>query len=309
MKSFVFLLAGLISPILHADLAPSDVTQVVLLGTGTPFPDPSRSGPGVAIVVNDQPYLVDFGAGIVRQTAAATPQYGGKVKGLEVTRLSRAFLTHLHSDHAIGLADLIFSPWNMGRREPLQVYGPKGIENMVEHTLKAFEDDIKYRLYSAQPANNTGWIANAYAIEPGVVYKDKNVEVEAFRVTHGTWPNAFGYRFTTPDRVIVISGDARADPEVEKHFRGADILIHEAYADAGLKRFYAGRDDEAFWIAYHSSNHTSGIELGEIANRVKPKLLVLYHLLPFGTSGQTILDEVKSKFDGEAVVGNDLDVF
>ena len=90
-----------------AALAPSETTQVVLLGTGTPNADPARSGPAVAIVVNDTPYLVDFGAGVVRQAAAMSPSYGGPIAGLEVDKLSHAFLTHLHSDHTVGLPDLL----------------------------------------------------------------------------------------------------------------------------------------------------------------------------------------------------------
>ena len=106
----VALALSLVAPC-SAELAASNTTQVVMLGTGTPNADPERSGPAVAIVVNDTPYLVDFGPGVVRRAAAMSPSYGGSIEGLEVDRLRHAFLTHLHSDHSAGLADLILTPW------------------------------------------------------------------------------------------------------------------------------------------------------------------------------------------------------
>lgn len=287
----------------HSEIQPSTTTQVVMLGTGTPFPDPERSGPGVAIVVNDTPYIVDFGPGIIRRAAASSPEYGGSVKGLDVKRIKRAFLTHLHSDHTTGYPDLIFTPWPLGRDEPLEVYGPEGIVEMTAHVLKAYDHDIKYRLYGLEPANNQGWRVNAHAVKEGIVYQDENVIVEAFRVKHGSWPNAFGYRFTTPDRVIVISGDAAPDANIEKYSRSADILIHEVYSVAGLKKL------TPFWQNYHRNNHTSAHELGELASRVKPKQLVLYHIVFFGSSGEEIIGEVRERYNGDVVFANDMDVF
>src|SRR6202521_6041108 len=111
-------------------------TRVVLLGTGTPRADPSRSGPATAIVVNDTPYLVDAGPGIVRRAAAAVLDRG--VTALDVTNLRIVFLTHLHSDHTVGLPDLILSPWTLGRRVALEAYGPPGIIAMALHLLEAY---------------------------------------------------------------------------------------------------------------------------------------------------------------------------
>jgi ribonuclease Z len=286
-----------------AQLAPSEVTQVVMLGTGTPNPDPERSGPAVAIVVNGTPYLVDFGPGVVRRAAAMSPSYGGPMEALEIKNLRHAFLTHLHSDHSAGLSDLILTPWVLERDQPLQLYGPDGIGEMASHVLKAYRADIDYRVYGLEPANNEGWRVHSHQIEEGVVFEDENVRVEAFRVRHGTWPNAFGYRFTTPDRVIVISGDAAPDENLEKHAKDADILIHEVYSVEGF-----GRRDP-YWQRYHSTNHTSAHELGELAERVKPGLLVLYHVLFWGASEETVLNEVREKFSGEVVLADDFDVF
>ncbi|MEM7430996.1 MAG: MBL fold metallo-hydrolase [Pseudomonadota bacterium] len=293
---FIILLAGTAQ-------AETSVTQVVLLGTGTPNAEPNRSGAAIAIVVNDVPYLVDFGPGVVRRAAAASPRYGGPVAGLDIANLRIAFLSHLHSDHTAGLPDLLLTPWVEGRDVPLQLYGPDGIEEMAHHIVQAYEADIDYRLHGSQPANEDGWRIEAYTLDEGVVYKDEQVTVEAFRVRHGSWENAFGFRFTTPDRVIVISGDAAPDDNLERYAKGADILLHEVYSDSG----FLTRPPE--WQAYHRTNHTSASELGEIAERAKPGLLVLYHILFWGSSGETLLEEVRSTYSGEVVLGNDLDVY
>ncbi len=122
---------------------PTSRTQVVLLGTGTPPADPDRSGPATAIVVSGTAYLVDFGAGVVRRAKAAVADRG--ITALEPTNLRVVFVTHLHSDHTVGYPDLILTPWVLGRRVPLEVYGPSGIKAMTEHILKAYSADFETR--------------------------------------------------------------------------------------------------------------------------------------------------------------------
>jgi ribonuclease BN (tRNA processing enzyme) len=154
-------------------------TRVVLLGTGTPWPDPSRSGPATAIIVNDTPYLIDFGPGVVRRASAAY-ESGVTEIGFAGVNIKTVFLTHMHSDHTVGYPDLIFTPWVMDRREPLEVYGPKGIKAMTEHVLKAWQIDIDGRTNGINQRNATGYKVNAHEIAPGVVYRDNDVTVTAF---------------------------------------------------------------------------------------------------------------------------------
>src|SRR6476659_773851 len=116
-------------------------TQIVMLGTGTPRPNPDRSGPATAIIVNDTPYLVEFGPGVIRRVTAAYER-GVTALGYGGVNIKTVFLTHLHSDHTVGYPDLIFTPWVMGRKTPLEVYGPNGIKAMTKHVLKAWEVDI-----------------------------------------------------------------------------------------------------------------------------------------------------------------------
>ncbi len=286
-----------------AQIPTSEITKVVMLGTGTPGPDPARSGPSIAIVVRNTPYIVDFGPGVIRSSAALSPRFGGSIEGLWTHNIKRAFLTHFHSDHTAGYPDLILTPWPVGRDEPLEVYGPDGIVEMTAHILKAYQKDIHYRLYGQESTNDRGWRVNAHAIDEGVVYTDENVKVEAFRVRHGSWPNAFGYRFTTPDRTIVISGDSAPSETILEYSRGADILIHEVYP---LK---AGQGKDETWWSYIRANHTSSHELAELAAKAKPKLLILYHVLFWGTSPENLIDEFSGKYEGEIVLASDLDVF
>ena len=265
-----------------------------MLGTGTPNPDPDRSGPAVAVVASGQPYLVDCGPGVVRRAAAA---------GLEMPTLTRLFITHLHSDHTAGFADLILTPWVLERHDPLVVYGPPGIKEMTDHLLAAYDEDIQIRLHGSQPQNGTGIEVDVHEIEPGVIYRDDNVAVTAFAVSHGAWDHAFGYRFETSDRSIVVSGDTTPTEAVIEACDGCDVLVHEVYAKSGWDR----RTPD--WQAYHAASHTSGVELGELASRARPKLLILYHQLMWGATEDELLAEIREGFDGEVVFADDLDVY
>ena len=138
-------------------------TQVVVLGTGTPEPYPDRSGPAVAIVVNGAAYLVDCGPGIVRRAEAAE-QNG--IKALNVKNLKIVFITHLHSDHTLGYPDLIFSPWVLHRKVPLQAYGPHGLHRMTDHILKAWQEDIRVRTTGLEEADRTGYKVEVHEIFP-----------------------------------------------------------------------------------------------------------------------------------------------
>ena len=284
-------------------------TQVVLLGTGTPSPDPERSGPATAIIVNGTPYLVDFGPGVVRRAAAAS-QKG--VQALSVTNLRVAFLTHLHSDHTAGYPDLILTPWAVGRTRPLEVYGPKGLQDMTTHVLRAYREDIRIRLKDKEKLGAAdyaeGHKVRVHEIKPGIVYKDENVTVTAFLVNHGDVPQAFGYRFETPDRTIVISGDAAPSQSVIDHCRGCDVLIHEAYSM--LTYDYVS----PAYQEYRRKHHTSSLELAELAAKAGPKLLILYHRANPGGVGrpnpeEALLEEIRRVYSGKVVIGHDLDVY
>src|SRR5260370_19769089 len=289
---------------------PSSKTQVVLLGTGNPFPDPDRSGPATAIVVNGSAYLVDFGAGVVRRAKAAMFDKG--IPALEPTNLTIAFLTHLHSDHTVGYPDLIFTPWVMGRKVPLEVYGPKGIKVMTDHVLSAWQADIEERISteSWQPSNyGDTYKVNVHEITPGVIYKDANVTVTAFPTKHA-FRESYGYRFDTADRSIVISGDTSPTQATIDACHGCDVLIHEA----NTLEWLAKRPD---FQPYAAKYHTTTKQLAEIASKAKPHLLIIYHasivlrpgLRPQASSPAELFKEGIFWYKGDAGVGRDLDVY
>lgn len=275
-------------------------TKLIVLGSGTPNPDPSRAGSAYAVVVNETPYLIDFGPGVIRRAASLSPPWGGKIEAMTVKNFEHAFLTHIHSDHSAGLADLLLTPWIMGRDKKLNLFGPKGLKQMATSTLDAYKDDINYRIYGTQPSNKIGYKFNFHLLTEGLIYEDENVSVEAFTVPHGNFNDAYGFRFTSKDKVIVFSGDTGPSKTLEKYAAGADILVHEVYSNAG---FLKKTKD---WQIYHQGHHTSTFEVGEIASRAKPKLLLLSHILFWGSTVDEILKETQSTYSGEIKIAEDL---
>jgi len=290
-------------------------TKVVMLRTGTPNADPERSGPCVAIVVGDNSYLVDFGPGLVRRAAQA---YRNGINQLKTSNLKKAFLTHLHSDHSGGYSDLILTPWVLERDTPLKVYGPKGLKDMTEYVLMAYSSDINERIYGLEQANKDGIkvIVNEITPEYKKIYTDSHVEVFSIPVIHGSF-EAYGYKFVTQDKTIVVSGDTAPCDNLIKAAKGCDILIHEAYHTRGLQN----RTPQ--WQKYHSSVHTSALQLGKIAFQINPKLLVIYHQIYMTDINTRIphldkkisqiesemIADVKENFRGEVICAKDLKVY
>jgi ribonuclease BN (tRNA processing enzyme) len=295
-------------------------TRVILLGTGTPIPDPDRSGPATAVVVGNNAYLVDFGPGVVRRAEAALLQRG--ITALEPGNLKVAFVTHLHSDHTAGYSDLILTGWTSGRSTPLEVYGPTGLKAMTEHILEAYRIDIETRTNPEgnQRAISNGWKVNPHEIKAGIIYKDANVTVTAFPTKHAM--ESYGYRFDTSDRKIVISGDTSPTEETIKACSGCDILIH----DTQTLDLYAKMPERLH--SFVTKYHTTTAQLAALAAEAKPKLLVTYHTIAFrpgiaapkflssitatsaSRSTEEILqDEIGSRYSGQFVIGHDLDVY
>jgi ribonuclease BN (tRNA processing enzyme) len=285
----------------------TSTTKIVMLGTGTPGPDPDRSGPATAIVVNNTPYLIDFGPGVVRRVAAAYRK-GITAFGFGGANLTTAFLTHLHADHTAGYPDLILTPWIMGRSKPLEVYGPRGLRAMTRHVAKAWEIDIANRINGAERLGAVGGRVNVHEIKPGLIYKDSNVAVTAFSARHGEMKDAFAYRFETADRTIVVSGDTAPTEAMVKNSLDCDVLIHEAYSQETYRQV------SRKWQRYRRKYHTSSSELAALANKTKPALLVLYHRASPGGIGrpnseQVLLHEIRRTYKGKVVTGHDLDIF
>ncbi len=275
-------------------------TKLLVLGSGTPNPDPDRSGSAYAVVVNGKSYLVDFGPGVVRRASSFSPSWGGDFESMEIKNLEYAFLTHLHSDHSAGLADLILTPWVLERENSLKLFGPEGLENMATKITEAYLEDIDYRINGSQPSNLNGYKTEIKEISEGLIFQDKNIKVEAFLNNHGDFKNSFGFIFTTADKKIVFSGDTAYSEKLISIAKNADILVHEVYSEQGFK------EKSMDWQIYHKAHHTSSVDVGRIAQSTQPKKLVLSHILFWGKSEKSIIEEVKEHFKGNVLVAEDL---
>ena len=287
----------------NADTSTTEV-RLVILGTGTPNADPDRSGPALAVVAGGRAYLVDAGPGLVRRAAAASARHG--IEALAPHMLNRLFITHLHSDHTVGLPDVIFSPWVLERPDPIRIFGPPGTASMADHIQAAWREDVHMRLFGLEPHdyNRDAYRSPVTETTGGPVYEDENVRVTAIPVLHGSWPHPLGYRFEAAGRTIVISGDARPSESLVDACNGCDILVHEVYSAETFK----GRPPE--WQRYHADSHTSTVELADIATRARPALLVLYHQLYWGATDEDLLREIREAgYAGRVVSAADLDVY
>jgi ribonuclease BN (tRNA processing enzyme) len=276
--------------------------MAIVLRVGTPTITVDRSGTSIGIISGGTLYLFDAGAGVERRIFEA----GKELVASGVKELGPVFITHLHVDHTIGLAALYryhnFDPSDPTRvlnfgDSTFTVYGPPGIREVMDHLAGAFSPSAPGA--RGGPGREPTIQTRVVPAEGGEVHKDSRITVTAFNVIHkGTGP-WFGYRIQTPDRVIVISGDTRPADAVVKACSGCDILFHEVHGVAYGPEGPVGGGAEG---------HTSAAELGEIARRANPKLLVLYHQ-GFGDTKAALITEISKSFKGPVVYARDLDIF
>ena len=277
------------------------LTQVVVLGTGTPIPDAFRAGPSIAVIHNGESYLFDVGAGAVRQATIARYKYD--IPSLYPSEICCLFLTHLHSDHTLDLSELAHTLW-WRRSSSLKIWGPQGIDRIADGLLDLIAADAQFRIDGVQPvANPNGYKVRQENLQTGIVLTKDDLVIEAFLVNHGDINPAFVFKITTDDLSIVISGDTAYSKLVAEKAEGVDLLFHEVISLAGLEKNSPG------FQRYHNSVHTTSEELARLANIAQPKKLVLYHGLFYGTEESTVLDEIKALYNGEVVLASDLDKF
>ncbi|WP_156292100.1 MBL fold metallo-hydrolase [Oceanobacillus salinisoli] len=268
--------------------------KVTLLGTGSPVLSMDRLGNSTLVEVGEEKLLFDVGRGAALRLDQIDISPG---------MIDKLFITHLHHDHTVGFADLLITaavPDPRGNREgDLQVWGPKGTENMVNSTIKAFEVDIKIRK-KVEGASGLG--ATVQEIEEGVVYENNGVEVIAFNVDHGPMKPSLGYRINYKGRSVVISGDTTYSENLIKHAKGTDLLVQEVVVVKGPEEEYkseAHKNIEAY--------HTTPEQAGELFKEIDPKLAVFTHIATFLPEHEaTIVNRTKAIYDGEVILGEDL---
>jgi ribonuclease Z len=299
------------------DFSTSVTTKVLMLGTGNPVPYPHRSGTSIAVIVNEIPYVFDAGDGAFHAMGREMPYFGkSRVKGFTLTNdaANTLFITHLHSDHTLGVPAFLLGGWTLGGTRAKQVYGPPGTGELVEGILQAYRRDIDYRVYSPTQKNDTGWRAQAHEIsEEGLAYEDENVKVYAFRACHGLWPFPISYRLESPDRVVTISGDTTADCDgLKRAAEGTDILLIEGITHKGPeKNLDVWPQRTKISVAQQKAlMHSTTEEIAALANQVKPKILVTYHEQNFTTNPNQMEEELRQfGWRGKYISSRDGDIF
>ena len=267
--------------------------KVTLLGTGAPRPVMSRFGPSILVEAGKQKLIFDCGRG------AAQRLYQLKIPFSDITGL---FLTHLHSDHTVGIPDLWLTGWTMGRSTPLPVRGPEGTKAMMQHLQEAYAFDIHIRRDVDTKLPAAGAEVIAEDIQEGFVYQKDDVKVTAFLVDHGDIRPAFGYRIDYAGHSVTLSGDTRPSENLIKFAQGTDVLIHEVVdpsAFAGLSS--SDNPEQRKKIVGH---HTTAEEAGTIFARVKPKLAVYSHIVP--PDVPDVIPHTRKTYQGPLEVGEDL---
>jgi len=292
----------------------SGVTRLILLGTqGGPRINPERAEPANLLVVKGKPYLIDAGNGVARQLALAH---------FAPADIHQIFITHNHDDHNADWGTLMGLAWTNGNTKPTTVYGPPGTQSMLKGYLQYFAPNVAshWMESSRVPAES---IMQAKDIGgSGLVYQDDNIRVTAVENCHyhfdkGTpgygWQKSFAFRFQTPDRVIVFSGDTGQCGHVMSDFaKGADILVHEVIDLAAIERSLhatSSSPEQLERLMNHMrTEHTTAEQIGQVAHDAGVKRVVLSHLVAGGAAPNdaAYIAAVKSLYSGPVVVGKDL---
>jgi len=274
--------------------------QVVMLGVGNPPPLMHRFGPATLVIAGEQILLFDAGRGVTQRLWQEKIPLG---------RPDMVFLTHLHSDHVVGIPDLLLTGWlksPFGKRKgKFKITGPKGTASMMEHLVKAYEADISIRV-ADQKFTRVGVTPEAKDIEAGVVYEAGGVKVTAIEVNHGKLIKpAFGYRIDYKGRSVVISGDTKYHPPLAEAGKGTDLFIHAVAA--ATPELLASKK---MWRII-LDHHTEPEDVGRIFAAAKPKMGALYHLVTL-TNGKIkppkmsdLMARLKTTYKGPVTVGVD----
>lgn len=285
----VFVLVALASHSAHS--AFGQEIEVTLLGTGDPVPRVDRFGPSTLMEAGEQMLLFDAGRGAMQRIFQL---------GVSTADLDAIFLTHLHSDHLIGLVDLWLTGWVInGRDEPIRIYGPPGIRSLVGHLIQAFAFDIAIRTSEARRSPE-GVRIDVVEIADGFEWQADGVVVRAFAVDHGPVTPAFGYRLDFGGRSVVLSGDTRYSESLIRSSEGVDLLIHEVVE---APEDFKARNPNLPRLAHH----TQAADAGRVFKAVSPKLAVYSHLvLVDGFEAADLIPLTRKTYEGRVLVGEDL---
>jgi len=290
-----------------------DGLHVGLCGAGAPLPDPERSGPCVAVIAGDQLWVVDTGSGASR---------GLSRMRLPPGRIAGILLTHFHSDHIDGLGEVMLQRWAGGAHEdPVPVYGPKGVEMVVDGFKRAYALDAMYRIAhhgpKVVPAGGMGGVPHTFNApadgESETIVQIGDLTITTFSVQHAPVSPAVGYRFDYRGRSVLVSGDTAKSANVERFAKGVDLLVHEALSPElvgvmtrGAARVGATNVEKITRDIL--DYHTTPVEAAETAQAAGARSLLLYHIvppLPVAPLRDVFLAGVSEVYDGPVTIGTD----
>ena len=260
--------------------------KLTLLGTGGPAPRVERFGPSTLVQAGDKLFLFDCGWGAAQRLFQL-----GKLRDINAL-----FLTHLHSDHVVGIPDLWLTGWFEGRTTPLQVWGPAGTQGMMSHLQEAYQFDVQVRSGAPEHLPSSGVAVMAKIVAEGTVYDDGPVKIEAFNVDHGPVKPALGYKIQYAGHSLVISGDTRFSENLIRFAKGIDVLVHDGIAVPEAQRS-SERARSAMQLL------ATAEEAGQVFDRVKPRLALYTH---YNTAEDLVRQELAKTYSGPLEVGEDL---
>lgn len=295
-------------------------THLITLGTrGGPLPSKDRAQSSNLLIVNGIYYLIDAGDGVLRRLTQA---------GANFRQIGKVFITHEHDDHTAGLGTLMSVAWDFQRHDPIDVYGPPGTSALVKGAIQYFKGNAEIRWVEGR-RTPLGKVFVGHDVAPGVVYQDANIKVTAVENTHFHIPKgtpyygkykSYSYRFQTPDRLIVFTGDTGPSQAVTELAKGADLLVSEVGSAEDVKQTLIKNgtwqgmtaDQQTAFIKHLNAEHLSPEEVGKMATRAHVRTVVLTHLLPTVTENddyQRFVPRVKRYFSGRVLVARDLMMF
>jgi ribonuclease Z len=292
MQNFWLKLAlGLALATSLAQTASAQTLNVTLLGTGNPRPSMERFGPSILVEAGQEKLLFDCGRGALQ-----------RLYQIKIEQIDGLFLTHLHSDHIVGIPDLWLTSWVMERKVPLRVWGPAGTRQMMSRLQQAYSFDIHMRRDIDEKFPAQGVEIQAKDIHQGVVYQNGDVKVTAFEVDHGLLKPAYGYRIDYAGHSVVLSGDTRYSENLIRFAQSTDVLIHEVLdPEAYSKLANSYTPEERARVVAH---HTMPDEAGKVFTKVAPKLAVYSHIVPPNVPDLVL--HTRKTYSGPLEVGEDL---
>jgi len=276
-------------------------TRLILLGTGGgPRPNKMRNQSSWVVLTNGVPYVVDCGGGVSRQMVFAN---------IPIAKLRHIFITHHHSDHNLEYGSLMYNAWVSGFKGRIDTYGPPPIEKITKLFLETNAYDINIRIPDEGRSPLGPMIHPHEFSKGGLVMETENVKVTSALVNHPPVEPAFAYRFDTPDRSIVFSGDTTPCEGLVKLAQGADFLVHEVIHKPSLAKLLARVPNADRLLEHIVASHTTHIDVGKVAKEAGVKTLVLTHFVPVDDPSMTDemwMEGAKAHFGGKVIVGKDL---